>query len=71
MCYHSGLLDDHGGDHAEHPVVSFHMAENVAVPYSDTGFVGTDQYRIALAGRHVDGVGQVRMVEGEADPSGR
>jgi len=47
------------------------MAENVAVPYSDTGFVGTDQYRIALAGRHVDGVGQVRMVEGEADPAGR
>ena len=69
-CY-PGLLDDHGGNHAEHPVVAFYMAEDVAVACPDTGFVGTDQYRIALAGRRVDGVGQVRIVEEEADLAGR
>ena len=63
-----GLLEDHPGDHAEHPVIPIHMAEDLAVPYPDTEFVGTDQHRIALVGRHVDGVGQVRMVEGGSRP---
>jgi len=62
----SGSFHDDRGDHAEHPVVAFHVVEDVTVPHPGARFVGADQHRVALARRHIDGVGKVRVIEREA-----
>src|SRR3546814_11742526 len=58
------LLDDEGGDHAEHAGVKLDVGEDVAVPHPGAGLVELEQHRVDLARSDDQRVDCVRQIVG-------